>query len=35
MKKKRCFEQYFPLSYLSDMDDLDMKCSDSVKALKM
>ena len=28
-------EQYFPMSYLSDMDDLDMTCSDFVNALKM
>ena len=29
------FEQYFPIFYLSDMDDLDMTCSDFVNALKM
>ena len=29
------FEQYFLLSYLSDMDDIDMACSDFVNPLKM
>ena len=37
-REKLCFEQYLPMSYLSDMDDLDqtvMTCSDFVNALKM
>ena len=29
------FEQYFPISYPSDMDDLAMTYSDFVNALKM
>ena len=34
-RKQWCFEQYFPMFYLSDMDDLDMTCGDFVHALKM
>ena len=32
---KVVFKQYFPMSYLSDVDDLDMTCSDFVNPLKM
>ena len=29
------FKQYFQMSYLSDMDDMGMTCSDFVNPLKM
>ena len=29
------FEQYFPMSHLSDMNDIDMMCRDFVNPLKM
>ena len=34
-RKKRCFEQYFPISYLSDVNDLAMTCRDYKNALNM
>ena len=34
-EKNDVFEQYFPMSYPSDMDDLAMTCSYFVNALKM
>ena len=34
-KKKRCLKQYFPISYLSDMNDLAMTCRDYKNALNM
>ena len=34
-KKNDDFDQYFPISYPSDMDDLAMTCSDFVNAIKM
>ena len=34
-KKKVYFEQYFPTSYSSDMEDLAMTCIDFMNALKM
>ena len=33
--KKKCLEQYFPISYLSDMNDLAMTRSDYTNALNM
>ena len=34
-EKKRCHEQYFPISYLSDMNDLAMTCREYKNALNM
>ena len=34
-RKKRCIEQYFPIPYLSDMNDLAMTSRDYKNALNM
>ena len=33
LDEKKCLEQYFPISYLSDMNDLAMTCRDYKNAL--